>query len=69
MDAELIYISERTQSLDHIISTNSNNWSNFTTIKGENYIVGVYAYKFESTNATSGYDINCESVEYRQIEW
>lgn len=69
MDDKLIYISGRIQSSNYKITTQSDNWSNFNTVKGEKYIVGVYAYKFESTSAASGYDINCESVEYREIEW
>ncbi|WP_421919914.1 hypothetical protein [Marinifilum sp.] len=72
IDGEVIYVSDQLISSNHKIitgSNKSNNWSDFTTVEGETYVVGVYAYKFEVSNAASGYDINCESVEYREIEW
>ncbi|PXY01001.1 hypothetical protein DF185_10100 [Marinifilum breve] len=69
MDGEIIYISDRMLTSSHTIVTGTNNWSDFNTEDGATYIVGVYAYKFELPTATSGYDINCESVEYREIEW
>lgn len=69
IDGNLIYISSRLLSSNHIIHPGSSGWTNYNTVDGETYILGVYAYKFEAANATSGYDINCESVEYREIEW
>jgi hypothetical protein len=70
MDGEIIYVSDRMLSSNHkVIEDDTNNWSDFETIEGATYVVGVYAYKFELSSATSGYDINCESVEYREIEW
>lgn len=70
MDGEIIYVSDRMLSSNHkVIEDGTNNWSDFDTEEGATYVVGVYAYKFELPSATSGYDINCESVEYREIEW
>lgn len=71
IDGELIYSSERIKSTKHNVTynPNSNSWTKFKTIAGKTYVVGVYAYKFELSNAQSGYDINCESVAYREIKW
>ncbi|GAB7087155.1 hypothetical protein [Marinifilum fragile] len=70
MDGEIIYVSDRLLASNHRVTADgTNNWSDFTTEEGATYVVGVYAYKFELPSAASGYDINCESVEYREIEW
>ncbi|MCT4602399.1 MAG: hypothetical protein N4A59_05815 [Marinifilum sp.] len=70
-DGELIYISDRMKSTSYTIRNNENpkNWSDFKKVEGATYVVGVYAYQFEARTAISGYDVNCESVDYRDIKW
>ncbi|NOU58933.1 hypothetical protein [Marinifilum caeruleilacunae] len=69
IDGEIIYVSDRMISTNHRVISGTDNWTDFDLVEGQSYVVGVYAYKFELPSATSGYDINCESVAYREIEW
>lgn len=69
VDGDLIYSSQRTAATSYRVLPGSSEWTDFNTVDGATYVAGVYAYKFESANATSGYDINCESVTYQEIEW
>ena len=69
IDGEIIYSSERMLKSNHQFSQSSEKWYDFATTKGAEYVLGVYAYQFESSNAISGNDNNCESVAYRTFQW
>ena len=59
-------ITKNTYSFTH----SGTGWSSITTPEdGTTYTLAVCAYKFESDNDTSGYNINHETVEYREIVW
>jgi len=69
-DGEYLYISERLDTNSFSFQTGSSGWiDDFVKKSGTTYTLGVFAYEFESENATSGYDINGETVEYREIVW
>lgn len=69
IDGKVLYVSERIYKTQHNFSLNSMGWTNFVKTAGTTYVLTVSAYEFETSTATSGYDINSEAVEYREIVW
>ncbi|WP_372643028.1 hypothetical protein [Ancylomarina sp.] len=70
IDGRTVFSSERLNENKLILKETSLGWdSNYTMKAGTTYTVSVSAYKFENSNQQSGYHINQESVEYREIEW
>jgi len=68
-DGKYLYVSNRLYTSNHNFNISSNKWTSFEKVDGTTYVIGVYAYKFETAQASSGYDINCESVEFQDFEW
>jgi len=70
IDGRIVYSSERLNENKLLLKETSLGWDPTYTMKaGTSYTVSVSAYKFENSNQQSGYHINQESVEYREIEW
>lgn len=70
IDGRIVFSSERLNDNELSLTENSLGWDSYYTMKaGTTYTVSVSAYKFENSNKQSGYHINQESVEYREIEW
>jgi len=70
IDGRIVFSSERLNDNELSLTENSLGWDPYYTMKaGTTYTVSVSAYKFENSNKQSGYHINQESVEYREIEW
>lgn len=69
-DGKVLYISDRIAATEYKFNENSKNWSNGVRLTtGTTYWVGVFGYEFESSTASSGSNINSETVEYREIVW
>lgn len=69
-DGPALYISNQLSTTEYEFNENSKNWSSGTQLTvGTTYLVGVFAYEFESATANNGFDINSETVEYREIVW
>lgn len=70
IDKNYLFASTKITKNSYSFSHSGAGWSSITTPKdGTTYILAVCAYKFESDNDTSGYDINHETIEYREIVW
>jgi len=70
IDGQIIFSSERLNENKFLLKETSRGWDqNYEMKTGTTYVVSVSAYKFENSNQQSGYHINQESVEYRELEW
>lgn len=70
IDGQVIYQSKRLNDNSLIITPTSVGWDrNYKMKAGTTYTVSVSAYKFENSTTKSGFHINQESVEYREIVW
>lgn len=69
-DGKVLYVSNQLSTTEYEFNENSKNWdSNTQLTAGTTYFVGVFAYEFESATANNGFDINSETVEYKEIVW
>ncbi len=69
-DGKILYVSNRLSTTEYEFNENSKNWNyEIQLTVGTTYLVGVFAYEFESATATDGFDFNSETVEYREIVW
>ncbi len=70
IDKNRIFMSAGLTSNTYNFKPGKSGWlANFTPEKGTSYTLAVCAYMFESETATSGYDINHETIEYKTIVW
>jgi hypothetical protein len=69
VDGKHIFISETLSKSEFNFSMATRGWTTFNKVEGKTYSIGVYAYKYENPNVKSGSEINCESVEFRDITW
>jgi len=69
-DGKVLYVSNQLSTTEYEFNENSKNWDYNTQLTaGTTYWVGVFAYEFESATANDGFDINSETLEYREIVW
>ncbi|MGZ2368226.1 hypothetical protein ACXR6G_00385 [Ancylomarina sp. YFZ004] len=70
IDGQTVFKSDILNENKLLLKETTSGWNpNYTMKAGTTYTVCVSAYKFENSNQQSGYHINQESVEYREIEW
>jgi len=70
IDGQVVFSSTRLDDTELLVKETITGWDrNYTMKSGTTYTVSISAYKFENSNTQSGYHINQESVEYREIEW
>lgn len=70
IDGQTVFNSDILNENKLLLKETSSGWDpNYIMKAGTTYTVSVSAYKFENSNQQSGYHINQESVEYREIEW
>jgi len=70
IDGQVVFSSTRLNDNKLLLKENTLGWDrNYSMKSGTTYTISVSAYKFENSNTQSGYHINQESVEYREIEW
>ncbi|WP_461633329.1 hypothetical protein [Labilibaculum euxinus] len=64
------YISDRISATEYKFNQNSKNWAyNIQLTAGKTYWLGVFGYEFENSSIADGSNINCETVEYKEIVW
>lgn len=69
-DGKVLYVSNQLSTTEYEFNENSKNWNYNTQLTADtSYWIGVFAYEFENATTNNGFDINSETVEYREIVW
>lgn len=69
-NGKVLFVSPKLIKSEFEFNTTSIGWLNGVTMENsKNYVLGVSAYKFENSKTQSGYDIQMECVDYREINW
>jgi len=69
-NGKILYISPMLSKSEYEFTQSTPGWLNGIEMEdSENYILGVFAYKYENSSQKSGYDLQMECVDYREINW